>query len=75
MITIIRQIADKNGYGVCKEFSGHGVGRKFHNDPPVLHFSILYSLLFLSNAENSLPILLVTGMTFTIGKKKFEILF
>ncbi|PPE01354.1 hypothetical protein GOBAR_DD01598 [Gossypium barbadense] len=29
---------DKFGYGVVRQFVGHGVGRVFHADPVVLHF-------------------------------------
>lgn len=31
--------ADKLGYGVVRQFVGHGVGRVFHADPVVLHYS------------------------------------
>jgi methionyl aminopeptidase len=31
--------ADKYGYGVVQQFVGHGVGRVFHADPVILHFS------------------------------------
>jgi len=34
----IQQHAEKNGYSVVREFCGHGVGRKFHEDPQVLHY-------------------------------------
>ncbi|KAM1502330.1 hypothetical protein ACFXTO_027687 [Malus domestica] len=30
--------ADKNRYGVVRQFVGHGVGRVFHADPVILHF-------------------------------------
>jgi len=30
--------AEKNGYSVVREFCGHGVGKKFHEDPQVLHY-------------------------------------
>ncbi|KAK9136030.1 hypothetical protein Syun_015360 [Stephania yunnanensis] len=33
----IHDYADKYGYGVVKEFVGHGVGRVFHADPVILH--------------------------------------
>nr|KJB43651.1 hypothetical protein B456_007G211700 [Gossypium raimondii] len=35
----IHDHADKFGYGVVRQFVGHGVGRVFHADPVVLHFS------------------------------------
>lgn len=34
----IQQHAEKNGYSVVREFCGHGIGRKFHEDPQVLHY-------------------------------------
>lgn len=34
----IQDHADKYGYGVVREFVGHGVGRVFHADPVILHF-------------------------------------
>ncbi|GMI66005.1 methionine aminopeptidase 1D [Hibiscus trionum] len=34
----IHDHADKFGYGVVRQFVGHGVGRVFHADPPVQHF-------------------------------------
>ncbi|KAK5784837.1 methionine aminopeptidase 1D, chloroplastic/mitochondrial [Gossypium arboreum] len=34
----IHDHADKFGYGVVRQFVGHGVGRVFHADPVVLHF-------------------------------------
>ena len=30
--------AEKNGYSVVREFCGHGIGRKFHEEPQILHF-------------------------------------
>uniref|UniRef100_A0A803KSD7 Methionine aminopeptidase n=1 Tax=Chenopodium quinoa TaxID=63459 RepID=A0A803KSD7_CHEQI len=33
----IHDHADKYGYGVVRQFVGHGVGRVFHADPVVLH--------------------------------------
>lgn len=34
----IQTHAEKNGYSVVREFCGHGIGRKFHEDPQVLHY-------------------------------------
>lgn len=34
----IQKHAEKNGYSVVREFCGHGIGRKFHEDPQVLHY-------------------------------------
>ena len=30
--------AEKNGYSVVREFCGHGIGRKFHEEPQILHY-------------------------------------
>ncbi|KAL8473160.1 hypothetical protein ACS0TY_030116 [Phlomoides rotata] len=35
----IHDHADKHHYGVVQEFVGHGVGRVFHSDPVILHYS------------------------------------
>ena len=34
----IQQLAEHAGYSIVKEFCGHGVGAKFHEDPQVLHY-------------------------------------
>ncbi len=34
----IQELADEHGYGVVREFCGHGIGRNFHEDPMVLHY-------------------------------------
>ncbi len=34
----IQTHAEKHGYSVVREFCGHGVGRKFHEEPQVLHY-------------------------------------
>jgi methionyl aminopeptidase len=34
----IQEVADEFGYGVVREFCGHGIGRGFHEDPMVLHY-------------------------------------
>jgi methionyl aminopeptidase len=34
----IQQYAEKHGYSVVREFCGHGIGRKFHEEPQVLHY-------------------------------------
>ncbi len=34
----IQRYAEKNGYSVVREFCGHGIGHKFHEDPQVLHY-------------------------------------
>lgn len=35
---VIQQHAEKNGYSVVREFCGHGIGQRFHEDPQVLHY-------------------------------------
>ncbi len=34
----IQTFAEYNGYSVVREFCGHGVGRRFHEEPQVLHY-------------------------------------
>jgi len=34
----IQKHAEANGYSVVREFCGHGVGFRFHEDPQVLHY-------------------------------------
>ena len=34
----IQELADEHGYGVVKDFCGHGIGRNFHEEPAVLHY-------------------------------------
>lgn len=35
---VIQRHAEKNGYSVVREFCGHGIGKRFHEDPQVLHY-------------------------------------
>src|SRR5207249_3651282 len=49
------QHAEQHGYSVVREFCGHGIGRKFHEEPQVLHYG---------KPATGLP--LEPGMTFTI---------
>jgi methionyl aminopeptidase len=51
----IQTFAEKNGYGVVREFCGHGIGKKFHEEPQVLHYG---------RAGTGMKLL--PGMTFTI---------
>jgi len=51
----IQTHAESHGYSVVREFCGHGVGRKFHEEPQVLHYG---------RPGNGLE--LVAGMIFTI---------
>jgi methionyl aminopeptidase len=34
----IQSYAEHHGYTVVREFCGHGIGRKFHEEPQVLHY-------------------------------------
>lgn len=47
--------ARKNGYSVVREYCGHGIGRKMHEDPQVLNFG-----------KPGTGVLLREGMVFTI---------
>lgn len=38
MSHVIQQTAERAGYSVVREFVGHGVGRKLHEDPPIPNF-------------------------------------
>ncbi len=65
----IQQFAESQGYGVVREFTGHGTGRIFHTAPTIFHYG---------KPGSGEP--LVAGMTFTIepminlGHWKTEIL-
>ena len=52
---VIQTLAESSGYSVVREFCGHGIGRKFHEEPQVLHYGRAGSGLKLQ-----------AGMTFTI---------
>lgn len=39
----IQKYAEMNGYTVVREFCGHGIGQKFHEEPQVLHYGKAYS--------------------------------
>ncbi len=51
----IQSHAERNGYSVVREFCGHGIGQRFHEEPQVLHYG---------QANSGLKLL--PGMTFTI---------
>ena len=51
----VQEHAEKHGYSVVREFGGHGVGLKFHEDPFVSH-----------TGKKGTGMLLVPGMVFTI---------
>jgi methionyl aminopeptidase len=35
---VIQKHAEAQGFSVVREFCGHGIGKKFHEDPQVLHY-------------------------------------
>jgi len=47
--------AEHHGYSVVREFCGHGIGKKFHEEPQVLHYG-----------RRGVGLALQPGMTFTI---------
>ncbi len=51
----IQSHAEKHGFSVVREFCGHGIGRKFHEEPQVLHYGRAGTLDQLD-----------AGMTFTV---------
>lgn len=52
----IERVAGPHGYGIVREYCGHGLGRRFHEDPMVLHYA--------THAPNSPR--LRKGLTFTV---------
>jgi methionyl aminopeptidase len=51
----IQAFAEAQGYSVVREFCGHGIGRRFHEEPQVLHYG-----------RAGTGIVLEPGMTFTV---------
>ena len=51
----IQQYIKPLGYSIVRDYTGHGIGRKMHEDPPVFHYF-----------EPSTSVELREGMTFTI---------
>ncbi len=51
----IQTFAEKQGFSIVREFCGHGIGQRFHEDPQVLHYG----------RPGTLDVL-KPGMTFTI---------
>ncbi len=66
---VIQKHAESNRYSIVREFCGHGIGKKFHEDPHVMHYG--------KPGEGAV---LEQGMTFTIepmlniGKRHMKIL-
>ena len=51
----IESLANQYGYGVVREYTGHGVGRELHEDPHVMHYG-----------KANAGLRLKAGMVFTI---------
>jgi len=51
----IEKYISKFGYGIVRDFTGHGIGRTFHMDPAVLHYD-----------TGKKGVKMEAGMTFTI---------
>ena len=57
--------AESHGYSVVREYCGHGIGRRFHEEPHILHYG-----------KPDTGAQLLPGMTFTVepminaGKKE-----
>jgi methionyl aminopeptidase len=51
----IQTHAERNGYSVVREFCGHGIGRKFHEEPQILHYG-----------QSGTGLKLEPGMIFTV---------
>ena len=51
----IQRHAEAQGFSVVREYCGHGIGRVYHEDPPVLHYG-----------QAGAGLKLKQGMTFTI---------
>ena len=51
----IQTLAERKGYSVVRDFCGHGIGKKFHEPPNILHYG-----------KKGDGVKLVTGMIFTV---------
>jgi len=51
----IQRHAESSGYSVVREFCGHGIGKRFHEEPQILHYG-----------RPGQGLKIVPGMTFTI---------
>jgi methionyl aminopeptidase len=51
----IQRHAESKGFSIVREFCGHGIGRRFHEEPQILHYG-----------RPGQGLKLVEGMTFTI---------
>jgi methionyl aminopeptidase len=66
---VIEELAHSHGYSVVHEYCGHGIGRKFHEDPQIVHVG-----------KKGTGVEMRPGMTFTIepminlGKRHCKVL-
>lgn len=66
---VIQKYAESNSCSVVREYCGHGIGRKFHEEPQVLHYG-----------KSGTGVVLEPGMIFTIepminvGKRHVKLL-
>ncbi|HMD55213.1 MAG TPA: type I methionyl aminopeptidase [Phycisphaerae bacterium] len=51
----IQNFAEEHGFSVVREFCGHGIGRRFHEDPQILHYG-----------HPGTGLVMEAGMTFTV---------
>ena len=51
----IQKHAESNGFSVVREFCGHGIGKRFHEEPQILHYG-----------RPGQGLKIVPGMTFTV---------
>jgi methionyl aminopeptidase len=51
----IQKHAEANGFSVVREFCGHGIGKRFHEEPQILHYG-----------RPGQGMKLAAGMTFTV---------
>ena len=52
---VIQEYAEKNGYGVVRDYCGHGIGKVFHTAPNVVHYG-----------RRGTGVVLEEGMFFTV---------
>jgi methionyl aminopeptidase len=53
----IQNLVQPKGYGIVRDYCGHGIGKEFHTDPMVVHYAV---------NDNRYNIRLRKGMTFTV---------
>ncbi len=51
----IQQVVEKNGFGVVRDFAGHGIGKSMHEDPEILNYG-----------KPGRGVKLTSGMTFAL---------